>query len=170
MSVLSRSFPALVTFCLFGLPLAAQSLPAPEGEPLLTVTGNIAVANQGDAAVFDQAMLEAMNPVTITTSTIWTEGVQTFTGVPLAQLVDLLEAEGEVMLATAINDYTVEIPREDWVENGPIVAFLNNGEPMSIRDKGPLWIVYPYDDNPDYQTEVIYSRSIWQLDQIHFGD
>jgi hypothetical protein len=115
-------------------------------------------------------MLEAMDPVTITTSTIWTEGVQTFTGVPLAQLVDLLGAEGEVMLATAINDYTVEIPREDWVENGPIVAFLNNGEPMSIRDKGPLWIIYPFDDNPDYQTEVIYSRSIWQLDQIQIRD
>ena len=47
------------------------------------------------------------------------------------------------------------------------MAFLNNGEPMSIRDKGPLWIIYPFDDNPDYQTEVIYSRSIWQLDQIH---
>lgn len=170
MSFLSRSFPAILTCGLFGLPLAAQSLPAPEGEPLLTVTGNIGLTNQGDAAVFDQTMLEAMDPVIITTSTIWTEGVQTFTGVPLAQLVELLGAEGEVMMATAINDYTVEIPREDWVENGPVVAFLNNGEPMSIRDKGPLWIIYPYDDNPDYQTEVIYSRSIWQLDQIHFGD
>ena len=170
MPFLSRSFPAILKCCLSALPLAAQSLPAPDGEPLLTVTGNIALTNQGDAAVFDQAMLEAMDPVTITTSTIWTEGEQTFTGVPLAQLVDLLGAEGEVMMATAINDYTVEIPREDWVENGPIVAFLNNGEPMSIRDKGPLWIIYPYDDNPDYQTEVIYSRSIWQLDQIHFGD
>ena len=170
MSFLSRSFPAILTCCLSALPLAAQSLPAPEGEPLLTVTGNIALTNQGDAAVFDQAMLEAMDPVTITTSTIWTEGEQTFTGVPLAQLVDLLGAEGEVMMASAINDYTVEIPREDWIENGPIVAFLNNGEPMSIRDKGPLWIIYPYDDNPDYQTEVIYSRSIWQLDQIQIGD
>ena len=166
MSFLSRSFPAILTCCLSALPLAAQSLPAPDGEPLLTVTGNIALTDRGDAAVFDQAMLEAMDPVTITPSTIWTEGAQTFTGVPLAQLVELLGAEGEVMMATAINDYTVEIPREDWVENGPIVAFLNNGEPMSIRDKGPLWIIYPYDDNPDYQTEVIYSRSIWQLNRI----
>ena len=35
-----------------------------------------------------------------------------------------------------------------------------------MRDKGPLWIIYPYDQNTDYQTEVIYSRSIWQLDRI----
>ncbi|RYH00603.1 oxidoreductase, partial [Salipiger sp. IMCC34102] len=37
---------------------------------------------------------------------------------------------------------------------------------MQVRDKGPLWIVYPYDDTPEYRSEVIYSRSIWQLDRI----
>jgi hypothetical protein len=52
------------------------------------------------------------------------------------------------------------------VTGGPIVAFARNGAPMPLRDKGPLWIVYPYDSNPDYQSELIYSRSIWQLDRI----
>jgi hypothetical protein len=46
------------------------------------------------------------------------------------------------------------------------VAYLRNGAEMSMRDKGPLWIVYPYDAKPDYQSELIYSRSIWQLDRI----
>ena len=40
------------------------------------------------------------------------------------------------------------------------------GAPMSVRDKGPLWIVYPYDQNTDYQSEVVFSRSIWQLNRI----
>lgn len=66
----------------------------------------------------------------------------------------------------AVNDYAVEIPVESWPGTGPIVAYLNNGAPMSLRDKGPLWIVYPFDNTPDYQTEVVYSRSIWQLDRI----
>ena len=70
------------------------------------------------------------------------------------------------MKATAINDYAVEIPVSDAVVGGPIVAYFLNGEPMSVRDKGPLWIVYPFDADPHYQTEVIYSRSIWQLDRI----
>ena len=65
-----------------------------------------------------------------------------------------------------INDYAVEIPSDDWVEGGPIVAYLNNDEPMSVREKGPLWVVYPYDSDAAYQTEVTYSRSIWQLDRI----
>jgi hypothetical protein len=37
---------------------------------------------------------------------------------------------------------------------------------MTVRDKGPLWIVYPYDAKPEYRQELIYSRSIWQLDHI----
>ena len=37
---------------------------------------------------------------------------------------------------------------------------------MSRRDKGPLWVIYPYHDNIDYRSETIYSRSIWQLDRI----
>ena len=145
-------------------------LPAPEGEVVLTVTGDIAVTNEGDAAVFDVAMLEAMDPVTIETTTIWTDGVQTFTGVPLARLMEAVGAEGESLSATAINDYAVQIPSEDWVEDGPIVAYLANGEPMSVRTKGPLWIVYPYDDVAAYRSEVIYARSIWQLDRIAVGD
>ncbi|CAN0586856.1 unnamed protein product, partial [Ectocarpus sp. 12 AP-2014] len=60
----------------------------------------------------------------------------------------------------------VEVPVEDAVEDGPIIAYLSNGKPMSVREKGPLWIVYPYDSDPKFQTEVIYSRSIWQLDRL----
>jgi hypothetical protein len=37
---------------------------------------------------------------------------------------------------------------------------------MSLREKGPLWIIYPFDSSPEYQTELIYSRSIWQLNRI----
>ena len=104
--------------------------------------------------------------MTIETSTIWTEGVNTFEGVPLKSLVDLAGAESGQLLASAINDYTIEIPVSDAVEGGPIVAFLFNGDRMSVRDKGPLWIIYPYDHSADYRSEVTYSRSIWQLDRI----
>jgi hypothetical protein len=37
---------------------------------------------------------------------------------------------------------------------------------MSVRDKGPLWLIYPYDSKAEYQSETIYSRSIWQLVKI----
>lgn len=150
--------------------LAAETLAAPAEEVILTVSGDIGVSNGDGVARFDRPMLKALPAVTYRTSTTWTEGVNAFTGVPLLDLLDAVGVTDGTLMATAINDYAVEIPVSDAVENGPIVAYEMNGEPMSVRTKGPLWIIYPYDNNPDYQVEVIYSRSIWQLDRIVVSD
>jgi hypothetical protein len=34
---------------------------------------------------------------------------------------------------------------------------------MAVRDKGPLFIVYPFDSRSDLRSERYYSRSAWQL-------
>lgn len=146
---------------------AAGMLAPPQDEVLLTVSGAIAETNtEAGEAVFDRAMLEALDPVIIETSTIWTDGVQRFRGVPLVTLLDRLGAEGTILRALALNDYAIEIPVSDAVEGGPIIAFERNDEPMSVRDKGPLWVIYPYDAVPEYKSERIYARSIWQLVSI----
>ena len=131
---------------------------------LLTISGDVHAAEK--PLTFDREALMALPVTTIETSTIWTEGTHSFTGVALSDLMNLLGVDGGTLLATAINDYTVEIPVSDAVEGGPIVAYLMDGAEMQVRDKGPLWIVYPYDANADYRSEVIYARSIWQLDRI----
>ncbi|MFZ5962528.1 molybdopterin-dependent oxidoreductase [Thalassococcus sp. BH17M4-6] len=159
-------FPALALVIATALPALAQPLAAPEGEVILTVSGALEVTNVDGTAQFDLEMLEAMDATTFETTTIWTEGAHSFTGVSLAKLVERLGLEGETLRATAINDYAVEIPVSDAVDGGPILAYRMDGETMSVRDKGPLWVVYPYDASADYRSEVTYSRSIWQLDRI----
>lgn len=141
-------------------------LPAPSGEVVLTVTGDIAVTNVGDRAEFDLEMLRALPVATIRTATIWTEGQLELTGVPLSALTERLGVDGGTLTATAINDYSTVIPVSDAMPGGPILAYLENGEPMPRRKRGPLWIVYPFDDRAEYRSEVIYSRSIWQLDRL----
>jgi len=159
-------FRALAVAAVAAAPLWAEDLPAPKGEVILTVTGLIDVTNAGDSAQFDLDMLMALDDTTFETSTIWTEGTNVFQGVSLAVLVARLGIEGKILLATAINDYAVEIPLSDAVENGPIIAYKMDGKTMSVRDKGPLWVVYSYDSSPVYRSEVVYSRSIWQLDRL----
>ena len=154
-------------FCLLSLNATeAGALEPAKGDVVLTVSGAITNTNAGETAKLDRAMLDAIGTVTFETETMWTEGVQTFTGVELSDLLSVLGVNGSQLRASAVNDYAVDIPTKDAVEGGPIVAFLRNGELMSLRDKGPLWIVYPYDSSPKYRTEVIFSRSIWQLDRI----
>ncbi|GAB1477720.1 molybdopterin-dependent oxidoreductase [Paracoccaceae bacterium] len=145
--------------------LYAQDAASGQKEVLLTVSGEIDAAG-AEALTFDREALMAMPATTIETSTIWTDGVHSFTGVALSDLTGPLGVDGGTLLATAINDYTVEIPVTDAVAGGPIIAYLMDGAEMSVRDKGPLWIIYPYDSSAEYRSEVIYARSIWQLDRI----
>jgi len=157
---------AFAAILVTSVPLSAEELDMPTQTVVLTVSGDIAATNVDDTAQFDVDMLMSLDPVTIKTTTIWTEGEQTFEGVALKTLLERLDVTTGTILATAINDYTVEIPVADAVDGGPIVAYLLDGDTMSVRDKGPLWIVYPYDASADYRSEVIYSRSIWQLDRL----
>ena len=126
----------------------------------------LSVTVKGETLTFERSALEALPVAQFTTTTIWTEGEQTFTGVTLHDLLSELGVEDGVVKATAINDYAIEIPYADITEDAPVIAYLRNGEEMSVRDKGPLWVVYPYDSAPEFRNEVAYSRSIWQLDRI----
>ncbi|MEQ9124073.1 MAG: molybdopterin-dependent oxidoreductase [Alphaproteobacteria bacterium] len=144
---------------------AAAEVAQPTGSVVLTVSGRID-APPGASARFDMAMLRALPAREFETSTIWTDGTHRFRGVSLAALLEAVGADGTLLRATALNDYSVEIPVADAVPEGPIVAYEFDGREMSVREKGPLWVVYPFDADADYRTESIYSRSIWQLDRL----
>ncbi|MFO1034113.1 MAG: molybdopterin-dependent oxidoreductase [Hyphomicrobiales bacterium] len=144
----------------------ASDLAAPKGDVVLTVTGAIGASNGNGAAAFDIDMLKAMPAVTFKTHTNWTSGETEFTGVALDAFLAALGAKGQNLHAVALNDYAVDVPAADATSGGPIIAYLMDGKEMSPRDKGPLWIVYPFDSKREYKTEAIYSRSIWQLNRI----
>ncbi|WP_348538744.1 oxidoreductase [Shimia sp. R10_1] len=135
-------------------------------ETILTVSGDIKGSPTPSQWSFSAEDLRELPQESFQTNTIWTEGQQTFVGVSLHSLMQHVGASEGMLRATALNDYAVSIPTTDAIPSGPIVAYLRNGEEMSLRDKGPLWIVYPFESNPTYNTEEYYSRSIWQLNRI----
>jgi hypothetical protein len=145
---------------------AAQDLGVPEGRVILTISGRIDRTNGKGVAEFDRAMLEAMPFTTVETMTPWTDGIPRFEG-PLARdLMKHVGARGSRLLATALNDYAVEIPMEDF-ENYPVIlAMKMNGEVLRTRTKGPLWVIYPWSDQAALRNETGYSRSIWQIKEL----
>jgi len=147
-------------------PARAADLAQPQGPVILTVTGNISNTNSGGEARFDLAMLENLPGRTTTTETPWTEGKVSFEG-PLGQaLLDLVGAEGDTLLVTALNDYEADIPTSDFANWPVILATHMNGEAMSVREKGPLFVIYPVDADPTLYNEVVFSRSVWQVKTI----
>jgi hypothetical protein len=144
----------------------AATLAPPSEKPILTISGKIAVTNKEDTAQFDRAMLESLGLVTVETATPWHEGKVKFEGVSMDKLMKLVGATGERVMVVALNDYTTEIPMEDFGKFNVILAIKRNGEYMPVRDKGPLFVIYPYDSSPDLKTQTYYARSAWQVAKI----
>ncbi|HEV2565375.1 MAG TPA: molybdopterin-dependent oxidoreductase [Microvirga sp.] len=144
----------------------AATLGAPKERPILTISGKIGVTNKDNTAQFDRAMLESLGLVSIETTTPWYEGKVKFEGVSLDKLMKQVEAKGERVSVVALNDYATEIPMADFAKFNVILALKRNGEYMPIRDKGPLFIVYPYDSNPELKSQTYYARSAWQVAKI----
>jgi hypothetical protein len=145
---------------------SASGLPLPTGEVILTITGKIAFTNRPGAALFDRAMLEALGQRSFTTTTPWYDGPVTFEGVPMARLMQAVGAQGHTVTALALNDYATEIPMADFREYEVILALKRNGAYMPVRDKGPLFIIYPFDSVPELKSRRYFSRSAWQLSQL----
>lgn len=143
---------------LFARPVLADEI-------LLTLSGNV----DGGQRSFSDADLLALPQVSFTTRTNWTEGELTFSGPSLAAVLEAAGAgEGDLTLA-AINDYVVSMPRAVVEAGAPIVANRIDGAPFSRRDKGPLWIVFPYDSDERFRSETVFAYSVWQLAGITVG-
>ncbi|RRH73228.1 hypothetical protein [Falsigemmobacter faecalis] len=124
-------------------------------------------SSQGETR-FREEDFAALPQSQLRTHTAWTEGARLFEGVALK---DLLAAAGfdEAALAgrrlrlRALNEYEVEIAAEDCAIFNPLLARSMDGSPMLRSDKGPLWLVYPRDDNPVLQDLRYDHRWAWQL-------
>lgn len=145
---------------------ADTPLPQPTGPVLLTVGGAISNTNGDGVAEFDRAMLEALPQVHIDTHTSVTDGVHVFGGFLIRDLLAVVGAQGDTVVAKALNDYVIDFPVNAFDEFDIIAAHTMDGRPLVPSRKGPLWIVYPRDDFPELQDIRYDARWVWQLYRI----
>jgi hypothetical protein len=162
-----RSAAALLVLCLFsaGPVGAAEPLPEPMGPVILIVSGAIDVTNAPGEARFDRAMLETLGTATVATTTAWTDGVRRFEGPRLEDVLHRVGAHGTVLEAAALNDFRNAIPLAD-LKYGIVLAMRMDGELLTPRHRGPLWIVYPRDAYPDLNDVRYDARWVWQLKSL----
>lgn len=159
---LALLLPALAWAAAGGKGLDAE----PTGPVILTVSGNIQEFGSGRTIKFDRAMLEAFGVTRLRTSTAWTAGVSEFEGVLVRDLLEAVGAQGTVVLATALNDFVASIPMQELQQYPVLLAFKMDGEYLTIRNKGPLWIVYPRDQYPKLQNSMVDRKWVWQLSHL----
>lgn len=113
------------------------------------------------------AKLPAKEIVATLPAALGLAGEHRWRGVSLRYLVEQMGgSERSQILLTALNDYAIEIPWSDLVRFDPILAYSRDGERISIRDKGPLILIYPFGTHPQLQGQDYINRSIWQVHAV----
>lgn len=171
LSQASGAFSASTVYQVVAEPTLEPGSPIPEptGPVVLRVSGDIAPPAGGRAEVaFDRATLERLGVVRFTTPTSWTEGPTTFDGVLLASVLRAVGAAPDAtnLVLTALNDYQALVPAVDATRWPVMLAFRENGRELTLRDRGPLWVIYPQHAYPELGRRQYLSRWVWQLATI----
>ena len=150
---------------LFGLltTLTGPALGQDENALRLTIS-------QSETIQLNLEELDALAQIEFTTNTIWLSGETHFSGVSLKALLRQYAIKGNKIEMIALDGYAVSMPIADLEDNAPIISTRLNGKIIPIRENGPYWVVFPYDSDKKYQTEINFARSIWQLKHIRVMD
>jgi hypothetical protein len=139
-----------------------MAIPEPTGPVVLTVGGRI---KSGKPVRFDLATLESLGVIRFTTMTSWTTEPATFEGVLLSALLDVVGTDPAAtsLNLIALNDFESPAPIDDSRKWPVMLALKRDGEYMSRRDRGPIWIIYPQHVYPELGQREYFSRWVWQL-------
>lgn len=146
---------------------AGDPIPAPDGEPVVTVTGEIGTTNVDDSIQMDMDTLESVGLVDYTLTDPFEGGEVTFRGVLMSDLLDLWQVpdNATTLHMVALNDYSVDVPISDIRQYPVIFAVMQDGEYMPISTRGPAMLVYPYGEF-EFDRELYDNYWIWQIKSI----
>jgi hypothetical protein len=111
-------------------------------------------------------MLESIASRHFSTKTPWTDTASEFEGPTVRALLNYVGAKSDSFHLVAHDDYRVQVTGIDFDKYPAIFALKQNGKYMSLRNKGPAWLLFPWDDYPELHSEVNSSMSVWQLKEM----
>ncbi len=148
------------------LTAAASRSSAASGTSFLRVGGEIGEGPQPGEVVFDEAAFAALPQTRFRTATPWHDKAIEFSGVSARDLFEAVGRRGENAQLIALNDYMVEASIDEIVAADGLFATHQDGVAMPISDKGPIFLLFPFDDRPELKHQAYYSRAVWQLSEI----
>lgn len=142
-------------------------IPAPQQEVLLTVTGKIGIANADNAIVMDRAALEQAGLVEYSVTDPFEERLILYRGVLMRDLLALWQvaADAQTVRITALNDYKIDIPIDDFRRYPILFALQADGVDLQPDYRGPAMLVYPIDQY-EFDSIAVQRNWIWQIKTI----
>lgn len=117
--------------------------------------------------VLTRAKLLELDQRTIRTSNIYIDGVAEFRGPGAYEVIDFIGRAGaDTVRITTATDTFIDVTLDELRRFGPILAMEMNGEPLTRRNRGPLWLIYPVDDFSELEKPTYYNRLIAHVQEM----
>ncbi len=111
--------------------------------------------------------LKSFPEVTFKATTPWYPKTVEFKGVSFKAVLEKAGIKSTDMLTVVAWDkYSTDVPAADAFEHNVMLATHADGVRMDLKNKGPLFIMYPMDDNPKLKDNQFYNRSVWSIKEI----
>lgn len=147
----------LLIFMLIMFGFSAQAIAAPK----LTITSD------ADTLVLDRNELESFPQTSFSTVSPYLDGKVQFSGPTLARVLEAFGVSGETQITlTALNDYKVTGTLEELLSLDAIIATRRDANTMSVRNRGPFWIILPLSQRPELDEPDFHRYMVWQLSGI----
>jgi len=155
----------LIALLCAGSNVWAKDLPkaADTGPVILTVLNKQAPERP---VSFTLSELQALESRTFTLTHDWSDGPHTYKGPLLSAVLAKAGTSGRIVKLRALNEYFIEIERTFIDKYQPILAWQEDGRTLSVRSKGPLWLLTPLHKYPELSEPANVSKLIWQLSTI----
>ncbi len=157
------------TICVIFSLLAISSIAWAEVNPvILTVSGKIEKFTDMGRKVYEfrESDLKALKQYSFDTKTSWTPR-SNFSGPLMRDILNKVSASGMMVKFMALNDYAYSIERNEFAKYNVILARSINNRVLEVKNRGPLWLMYPISDMPDEtKGPLLDAKLIWQVNRV----
>lgn len=155
-SLRTAAIAGVIAFALAGCATVAEPEPAPSTENAYggfpvdpPAADEVVLTIEGSTAVdFTYSELQALATVEIDIMEPFVEQQQSFTGVPLSDLLAAAAVPADAQIETiALNDYRYADSVAQWVESDALLAVFRDGDLIPMDQGGPIRIVFAEDSS-----------------------
>lgn len=139
-------------------------IPQPPGNPdkLLIVNTDPSTSCGPKELIFSEQQLQALPQKTFTTKHTWWTSAQEFSGPLMVDAIKQVCPSAEKIYLRSLDQYSVMVDLTKVAKYEPILALKIDGKPLTIREKGPIWVMI---DTDGFKLPVrsLDNMFVWQL-------
>lgn len=128
------------------------------------------IFSAGERKQYTRVQLLQLPQYSINTKLPWTDESHTYSGPRLEDVLQLAKVKGHWLKLDALDFYNVSLNFNKIKKFNPILALERDKKQLTVRNKGPLWLILPVDDHAELKAAIYNDFMVWHLIKIGVQD